>query len=248
MKVNFPTYVMHYTPNVDRRKFMLNQLRVEKFNNFQLITSFDRECISQKNIDDNFKLTQEEVDRRQNHLKQICMLPEEASLCLKHYQAMLNFSQEDDCNYALFLEDDAILVNEFIPLFEFFFSKIPDDFDVGFIGQGGTNARIENREFQTFWYKRTWPNMVKCTDSLVFSKKAIEKIIDGISEHKICFPIDHEYSYWFRELQLNVYWLEPPIVSQGSQCGLFDSFQVKYGSNYQNLELKNIRNDIEELL
>ena len=248
MKTSFPTYVMHYSPNVDRRRFMLNQLKVEQFKNFQLITSYDREVITQNDIDSNFTLTQEEVDRRQNHLKQICMLPEEASLCMKHYEALVNFSKQFDCEYVLFLEDDAIVCNNFITLFDFFFDKRPSDFDIGFIGQGGTNSRIADIEKEKYWYKRTWPNMVKCTDSMVFSKQAVEKILDGISKHKMCFPIDHEYSYWFRELELNVYWLEPPLVSQGSQCGLFDSFQAKYGSNYQNPELKNIRTDIEDLL
>ena len=248
MKDNFPTYVMHYTPNYNRRVFMLNQLKYENFGNVEFVTDFDKEVIAQSDIDKYFTLTQEEVDRRQNHLKQICMLPEEASLCLKHYCAMVDFVSRNNCDYALFLEDDAILCDNFISSFEKYFNERPSNFDVGFIGQGGTNSRIEQLVEGQYWYKRTWPNMVKCTDSLVLSKTAVRKILDGISKHKMCFPIDHEYSYWFRELNLNVYWLEPPLVSQGSQCGLFDSFQAKYGSNFQNPELKNIRSNIEELL
>jgi len=33
--------------------------------------------------------------------------------------------------------------------------------------------------------------------------------------------IDFELNYQMCSHQMNVYWWEPPIVKQGSQCGLF---------------------------
>jgi len=247
METNFPIYIMHYTKNKERKRFIENQLLKEKINNYEFITAYDKESITQDILDEVFILTQEEVDRRKNHLKQICMLPEEASLCLKHELALRKFC-DSNYRYCLFLEDDVILAHNFIEKFNYYFDKIPKDFDVGFIGQGGANARIQDVVEGKCWYKKFWPENVKCTDSIVFTKRMALKLLDAIERRKICFPIDHEYSYWFRELSTNVYWLEPPITSQGSQCGLFESFQVKYGSNYQNSELLTIRNDIEELL
>ena len=62
-------------------------------------------------------------------------------------------------------------------------------------------------------------------------------------------PYDHELSgiLGMYKDTIKTYWLEPPLVSQGSQCGIFDSFQDVH-SQYNNPDFKNIRCDLKELL
>lgn len=246
MKNNLPTYIMHYTPNVDRKRVLSNILKKELFENITWIEDYDREVLTEQDFLKYFNPSQQEVDRRQNHLKTVCLTPEEASLCMKHYVALNDF-YNSGFDYALFLEDDAILTNDFIEKFEFYFENIPSDFEIGFINHGYPEDRIDDPD-KKYWHRVYWPKAVKFSDAMVFAKSAVGKILEGIQNHKFCHAIDHEYSYWIREYNLGVYWLEPPISAQGSQCGLFQSFQLKYGSNYFNPELMKIRNDWENIL
>lgn len=244
MRIDFPTYVMHYTPNTERRNFLQKLFEIENFTNVNWITDYDRESIIESNLSENFKITQEECDRRNNHLKQIYSHPEERSLSLKHLDALKKFVNSD-YEFALFLEDDSILEQNFIEKFFFYFDKKPNDFELGYVNHGYPHDRIDDPDKQ-YWFRKYWPNAVKFSDAMVFTKSTAKTILNCILQYKICFPIDHEYSYWIRENNIKVYWLEPPICAQGSQCGLFRSFQLKYGSNHYDPNLLTLRNDWEK--
>ena len=49
----------------------------------------------------------------------------------------------------------------------------------------------------------------------------LKKVLDTIIP--FTFPIDFELNYQLSLHDMNVYWWEPPIVQQGSQCGLHRS-------------------------
>ena len=124
---------------------------------------------------------------------------------------------------------------------------IPDDWDAAFIGQGA-GKRIDKSYLQpnTFWYRKEYPSD-RCTDSILFTRETIEKIYVSIMDEKLAYPIDHELSYAFRKIGSKVYWLEPPIVAQGSQTGFFGTFQDATSGFYEDKSIK-MRNDMEDLL
>lgn len=237
---------MHYTPNTRRKQVLSKILEKENFSNVKWIIDYDKEVITENDVKNNFNISQEECDRRNNHFKTIYSHPEERSLSLKHLQALNKFVSSD-YQYALFLEDDVILEENFLEKFSFYFDKKPEDFELGYINHGYPHDKIDDKD-KKYWFRKYWPHAVKFSDTMVFTKVAAEKILKGIQEYKICFPIDHEYSYWIRENDIKVYWLEPPITAQGSQCGLYNSFQVKYGSNHFDPSLMHLRTDWEYIL
>ena len=66
----------------------------------------------------------------------------------------------------------------------------------------------------------------RCTDSYFVSKKCAEKLINYIT--KICKNSINQNSDWWlneviRDLKLEIYWMEPTIVTQGTQNGKYNS-------------------------
>ena len=122
---------------------------------------------------------------------------------------------------ALVLEDDAVFDKSFVNEFNMNLYRTPKDWDFIFIGSG-CDLRVENRKIQEgkVAYLRDHPAS-KCTDSYVISIDSARKVLDTINPFS--FPIDFELNYQMALHNMNVYWWEPPLVRQGSQCGLYKS-------------------------
>jgi GR25 family glycosyltransferase involved in LPS biosynthesis len=239
---------MHYTPNISRKNLLNKIFERENIDGIEWIVEYDKEDITYEIYRDNFRADVIEYQQRMPSYYSpglYPLKPEEVSLALKHKNA-LERAFKSNSDIFLFLEDDAIVEIEFIKKLSNFIDSIPKDWDAAFIGQA-VDKRIPESEIVEgkYWYKKDFP-ADRCTDSILFTKKAVSRLYNAMESRKICFPIDHEYSYWFRQLNMNVYWLEPPLVTQGSQCGIFDSFQDSH-SRYLNPNMS-IRADIQELL
>lgn len=239
---------MHYTPNTSRKKLLEKILVKENIVDVEWIESHDKETVSYELYRNNFKADLIEYQTRMPSYYSYNLYPlkpEEVSLALKHKSALeKSFKSNHDC--FLFLEDDAILEVNFLDRLNSYIQSLPKDWDAAFIGQAVDKRIPESERVEgQYWYKKDFP-ADRCTDSILFSKKAVSRLYNAMESAKICFPIDHEYSHWFRQLNMNVYWLEPPLVTQGSQCGIFDSFQDPH-SRYLNPNMS-IRSDIQELL
>jgi hypothetical protein len=116
--------------------------------------------------------------------------------------------------------------------FSLYISKLPDNYDMLFIGDG-CNLHIPKEYilpntyiYEKVLYPTPWggDGATRCTDSYVLSKKCATKLSDYIDT--ISYKIqDSNIDWWLnraaRDNQLNVYWAEPTIVTQGSENGLF---------------------------
>lgn len=250
---NFPIYIMHYSPNSKRKELLSKILDKEiALANFggrcEWILDFDKENVSYLDYYNNFSANHLTHQNRQptEYFPRYPLQPEVLSLCLKHKLAISTFLKESSSEYCLFLEDDAILHEEFFSKLDKYMQSIPKNFDAAFIGQGCGKRIPENELVEgKYWYKKEYP-ADRNTDSIIFSRNFLKVLLDNLNYHKISFPIDHEYSFWFRVLNSNVYWLEPSIVTQGSQVGLFDSFQPEH-SRFIDKSLY-IRKDLGDLL
>lgn len=250
MKKNLPTYVIHYTKYEERKVVLDKILKRENFVNVNYITKFDREDVSYIDYYNNFKANHLEYQNRKhyNFHPNYPLTPGEISVTLKQKEFLTEFvlSSYDHC---FLLEDDVIVDQDFISKFDYYIESLPKDFDVAFVGQGG-GKRIDQSLIKDniYWYLKDYPSD-RCGDSFLLTKEAASKLLKCMDQFKICFPIDQEYSFWFRELNMKVYWLEPPITVQGSQIGLYTSVQQEFNTNshFQDMSMT-VRSDINEIM
>jgi GR25 family glycosyltransferase involved in LPS biosynthesis len=121
--------------------------------------------------------------------------------------------------WALVFEDDAILDVDFRASLTEQLGEMPDDADVVFLG-GAFGFRVRDADPGQRFYRRAHP-AGKPTDSYLVRRSAAAKLVTTIVP--FVFPIDWELSYQLMAHDLVVYWLEPPLVSQGSYDGVYES-------------------------
>jgi glycosyl transferase family 25 len=206
-------FVLHYDKLVERGENMTRQLLINDLE-AEFVSQYDKDKLS---IDDKNKFTSN------------CSSPV-ISLSLKHIFCYREITNKYD--YALLLEDDAILQNQFKERLDYYVRQLPNDWDMLFIGDGcnlhipynivsKSNTNIFKKCLEpTFWGGN---GATRCTDSYLISKKCASKIIDFIENTIIDNPMDWWLNDVCRKHGFNVYWAEPTIVSQGSQNGLYRS-------------------------
>ncbi len=248
MREGFPSYIVHYKGNVKRRELMEKIFAKEQMQNVTWILDYDREEVSYQMFVDNFQADHLEYQKRGQDPNEFFphypLQPEMVSLCLKQKEAFRRIGYGSD-PYGFMFEDDAIICDNFKLTFNEYFAQLPEDWDVAFIGQGG-GKRIPKEKLidGQFWYLKDHP-ADRCADSVLFKKESAKRIYDHINHYKICFNPDPELGFWMKALNMKVYWLEPPIVVQGSQNGLFETVQPAR-STFVDTTMQS-RNDIDEL-
>jgi hypothetical protein len=249
MKKDIPSYVVHYKGNVDRKNLIVKLFAKEKMENVIWILDYDKEEISYELYVKNFQADHLEHQRRgqdpNEFFPRYPLQPEVVSLALKQKEVYRRIGYGEN-KVGIMFEDDAIICENFKETLHIYLNSVPLDWDVLFIGQGG-GKRIPKDKLQdgVFWYKKDHP-ADRCADSIIFKKEAAKKIYDHIDHYKICFAGDAELAFWMKVLNMNVYWLEPPIVVQGSQNGLFKTIQPA-SSTYID-ESMQTRTDMDEIL
>jgi hypothetical protein len=249
MNKDIPSYVVHYKGNNERRTLLEKIHKKEKLENVTWILDYDREEVTYQMYVENFQADHLEYQKRCQDPNEFYphypLQPEMVSLCLKQKEAFRRIGYGDS-DFGIMFEDDAIVCENFKETFQIYMTSVPQDWDVLFIGQGG-GKRIPKERLQegVFWYKKDHP-ADRCADSVILKKEAAKKIYDHMNHHKICFNPDPELGFWMKVLNMNVYWLEPPIVVQGSQNGLFETVQPPR-SRYVDVSMQS-RADMEQLL
>ena len=209
-------YVVHYTPLIERKKNIIQQL---KKNNLkaEFISDFDKENLTDIDLSI-FDIDRVKLGVCSNICKHICC-----------YRKII----QNNVDYALVLEDDACLCQNFSNKLKTYLSQLPSNFDMLFIGDG-CGLHILQSELKPGKYiyekgvcRTSWggAGATRCTDSYIISSNCATKIIDYINKKNeiIGESGDHWLNRVIRSLDLTVYWAEPTIVQQGSQNGVFNS-------------------------
>jgi glycosyl transferase family 25 len=202
------TYITHYQPLVDRKTHMIKRLSDTGLNG-EFIIDFDREELYRHPliIPNNFDIFAQPMSK--------------ISLYLKHIECYKRVASNTE-DYALILEDDAVLCENFKSILSDYIKQLPDDWDMCFLGDC-CNLHIPDDRLipNVNVYLNPWS---KCTDSYLIRKKCAVSLLDAISDEKnISSPIDHLLNPLIKNNNYQVYWVEPTIVSQGSENGLFTS-------------------------
>lgn len=222
------TYIAHYSPLTERRLHVQKTLDDAGISNVEWVTeepteyflSFYANSANVWDYRNNLVGYPERIPFRQ-------LSKAEISLLFKHYLIFKKIAASED-QYGLVLEDDAILDESFLQKLNNSIeelcgvSKTPSGaWDFIYIGSG-CNLRInpERVTSDKTAYCKSHPAS-KCTDSFLVTKKAARQILKTIFPY--CFPADFELNYQMFVHSMLVYWLEPPLVMQGSQTGLYRS-------------------------
>jgi len=199
-------YVLHYTKLQERKTHILNQFSKFNITNFEFIELYDKDEIS---IEDRNRFT---PNYRLSSM----------SLTLKHFYVYREIAQKHD--HALIFEDDIVLCDDFTEKFNLYKTQIPANYDAVFLGDG-CNLHIPAIYIEpTLHIYRMCGS--KCTDSYLISKSGAQMLCDYIDKHTdqpIRLPIDHWLNPVFTEGRFKVYWVEPTIVTQGSENHTFTS-------------------------
>jgi len=152
----------------------------------------------------------------------------EISIFLHHVECYKTII-ENEYNYALILEDDAILCNNFTNILNEYVTHLPKDWDVLYIGDG-CEKHIPEKILNKYKNCRVFrKNEDKCADSYLISKKTanlIYTIFNNKTQNggKIDLAIDMWMNRLYKNMPfLKVFWAEPTIVTQGSQNGSCNS-------------------------
>jgi hypothetical protein len=210
---NIEIKIVHYTPLVERKKFIEDQM-IKYGLNYNFITNFDRE-----------ELVANELDKfNTSKLKM-----SEISLFLKQIEGIKSVQ-----NIGLILEDDVIFCDNFRNILNNYIKQLPEDWDFVFLGNG-CNLHIPkpitdlDRNINIF-IKSNFPTSwggngsTRCADSYLVNSRTIKILLKDFTDEK---KINQPYDHWLNKIILKnnfiVYWVEPTIVSQGSECDFFKS-------------------------
>ena len=208
-------FVIHYSKLVDRKKHILEQFEKYNITDYEFIEKYDKD-----------EITEYESNLFDPNYKKSTM-----SLHLKH-NYIYNIIAET-YEYALILEDDVILSDNFIEKLNNYITQLPQDYDMLFIGDG-CNLHIEKHKlipnkniYEKCLYPTSWggDGASRCSDSYIITKTCANKLCEYIDnlKDKIKLPIDWGLNEAARDNNLKVYWCEPTIVTRGTQNGLFHS-------------------------
>ena len=209
-------FVIHYSKLIERKEYIINHFKKRGIEEYEFVENLNKE-----------DLTPEDYNKFTNDLK-----PSSISLILKTFWVYKEIAEKYE--NALIFEDDVILLQGFLEKLDIYMKQLPSDWDMIFLGDG-CNLHIPQDQLvpNVYVYKKghdktKWGGFgcTRCTDSCLVSNKGAKKIVNYLKETqdtKINLPIDHYLNIMARECQLNVYWTEPTIVTQGSGTGLFEN-------------------------
>ena len=224
-------FIIHYKKLVERKENIIKQFEKYNISDYEFI-EIDRDELEgyDLSIFDNIPNTY-------------------IAIALSHMYAYKQI--KDNYDEALIFEDDVILCDDFINIFNNYLTQLPKNYDMLFIGNGcdSWNLHIEKDKlipnkniYEKCLYPTSWGGngCTRCIDSYLVSKKCAIKLCEYIDNltYKINYTSDWWLNYAARYINLKVYWAEPTIVSQGS-------FSNIYTQSYSHIEFPNkLFNDI----
>jgi glycosyl transferase family 25 len=153
-----------------------------------------------------------------NHL----LSPRQMSCSLKHLAA-LRMVATGDREYALIIEDDAILARDFSSRLE----VVAAEFEalgpstVAYVGAGDNwyvaPSRIKRGQ-SLYREERS-----RTTDGYLVTREAARARLDWIAKNRMDKPIGHVFNEVDHATGVAIYWAEPPLLTQGSLTGRFPS-------------------------
>lgn len=200
-------FVIHAATLAERRQLIESQLKALGMAH-EFILDFDIPAIPQA--------------LRTRLIRSDSLSPAQQSCALKHWQAHV-LAEQRGLQRVLVLEDDVILASDFAPVLA---RALREECSIAephvtFLGCGG-HYYVPQADLQAnqLLYRR---DQGRFADSYLINRAAVRRRLEWIEAHGITRPIDHLFEAIDRETGTAMYWLEPPVVEQGSHNGRFAS-------------------------
>lgn len=144
----------------------------------------------------------------------------EISIAIKHTIAMEKIANGDE-EFALVLEDDCLFHESFDEAFKVYLSSTPIDWDIIHVGNGyGMIPENYRASFEDIAYLMNHPAS-RCAEAILVKKSAAQKIAKTMKPFVLAADWELAYQYYINNL--NVYWWQPALITQGSHSGAFES-------------------------
>lgn len=230
MRNNIDIYVAHYSKLYERKEQLINQFAQHKIKDYLFFEEYNKENL----VEQDFKDDVLEIERRIcrfiprdqiEFLKKNGISDSQKSLALKHKYIYKNFLQKNrkDC-FLVVLEDDVILVNNFMDILNKIIQNVK--FDCINFGAGAAvkdkNKIIFDVSRLQFVHNKIHP-FFSGSEGYIISYEACEKLYNLIHKNKLCLPIDWELSYFLTNFDIKCYNTNIPLTYQGSMIGKYKS-------------------------
>lgn len=142
-----------------------------------------------------------------------------------HVYALFLFLQSD-CEWGLFLEDDAIPEQDFfIKLEKIAKLKRKKPIWINLNSGAGLVRTSSDPQPDKYGLFRVIPANTRCATAYMINRAYAVRLKDLILVHGLAdwLPIDLFYQVANRKLRAKSFWIEPPVVVQGSESGRYDS-------------------------
>ena len=213
-------YICHYKKLTDRKIIILDQLQKLGLDNYMFVEQFDKDSWNTEEITKEFPKILHPANRINNA---------ERSLALKHAWIVTDMYKQGYSS-VLVLEDDAVLVDDFVEKYNSYMNQMPIDWDIGWVGScfGLKEPEISNINV----YKTNRGS--RCTHAYCISKSFSIKIIDEIKN--IDKEADLYYNYIIERFNLNNYWFQPPLALQSLE--FFSSLRGNQNHKWNQQEMR----------
>ena len=212
-------YICHYKKLTDRKIIILDQLQKLGLDNYIFVEQFDKDSWNTEEITKEFP--------KILHANRIN--DSERSLALKHAWIVTDMYKQGYSS-VLVLEDDAVLVDDFVEKYNSYMNQMPIDWDIGWVGScfGLKEPEISNINV----YKTNRGS--RCTHAYCISKSFSIKMIDEIKN--IDKEADLYYNYIIERFNLNNYWFQPPLALQSLE--FFSSLRGNQNHKWNQQEMR----------
>lgn len=223
MKIkNTDIFVVHGKHLIERKKFLKTHFIQQKIFHEKWCDKFNKEDLKEKLIekyyDDSIEGWNKKISVYPGNIPYKKLNAACIAVTIEHIN-ILNYIINSPKDYFIVFEDDIILEYNFINKIENVFKQEPSDWDVIFFGEG-CNLRIPNADPNKYFYKKDHP-ATRCNDSYFITKNAAKILYKSMIPFSL--PIDYEMSWHLKEHDMKVYWVEPPLVQQGTKTGKYKS-------------------------
>lgn len=200
------TYICHWSKLSERKVYLSQIISSLGINDVEWVESYDKDNWDVEKIKNEYPKVFD-LNPSGRHLKK-----SEISLLLKHCYIIKEVANGND-HYALVLEDDAQLCDNFLNLLKEYIAEMPEDWDIGWPGDCCNLSLYHFYKEQYIEGKRIYAKEhSRCTHCFVLSKTGANKILGEISI--ACEGSDFFYSQLIQKHKLNNYWFEPPLATQ----------------------------------
>ena len=144
---------------------------------------------------------------------------------MEHYDIWLYLLSHQTYENLLILEDDSTLVPYFKLKFNHVMEQVEqylsNQYDIIYIG-----SCLDKSPFNKSWTSKISQNLYlapghRCASGYIISKQAIQKIIQHIKKNgppPAYRAVDSWLEYYMNTLITNIYWVEPPLIFEGTKA------------------------------